>query len=75
MNNEKNTTSDSTELLNGLRILRDIGLRLTPEQPTHLMCDAGMAVSDLDPDTVRRVYFAMLQAAARAPLCGEASLH
>lgn len=75
MSKENNHTPHNADLFAGLRVLRDIGLRLTPEQPTTYMCDAGMAVSDLDPDTVRRVYYAMLQAAARAPLCGEASLH
>lgn len=75
MSKDTSTAAQNADLFQGLRVLRDIGLRLTPEQPTTTMCDAAMAVSDLDPDTVRRVYFAMLQAAAHSPLCGEASLH
>ena len=56
-------------------IFQSIGIRLVPERPTLAMCRAGSAVADLDADTVRRVYQAMLVVAADTSLHGDATLN
>ena len=61
--------------MNTLEILGEIGIRLVPEQPTPQMCKAGCAVGDLDPQTVQRVYNAMLIAAIDCRLHGDHSLN
>ena len=61
--------------MNTLEILSEIGIRLVPEQPTLQMCKAGCAVGDLDPQTVQRVYNAMLIAAIDCRLHGDHSLN
>jgi len=58
-----------------LEILSEIGIRLVPEKPTQLMCQAAASVSDLDPQTVIRVYNAMLVAASSGSLHGDHSLN
>jgi len=60
---------------NGLSVLEEIGIRLVPERPTDSMCKAGCMAADLDPQTVRRIYNAMLIAAIDCPLHGDQSLN
>jgi hypothetical protein len=59
----------------GLSLLQEVGIRLVPERPTRDMCRAGCAVGDVDPDTVRRIYNAMLTAAAECSLHGDNTLN
>lgn len=60
-----------------LKVLREIGIRLVPERPTRDMCEAGMAAggSEIDADTVRRIYSAMLIVAADCALHGDNTLN
>lgn len=63
------------EKVSALNILHEIGIRLVPEKPTADMCRAGSAIGDIDIDTVRRIYHAMLIAASGASLHGDHSLN
>lgn len=63
------------EKVSTLNILHEIGIRLVPESPTVDMCRAGSAIGEIDIDTVRRVYRAMLIAASGASLHGDHSLN
>ena len=65
----------SEDVFAGLKILSEIGIRLVPEHPTGLMCAAGISAGDVDIETVRRVYYAMLVAASHASLHGDAPLN
>jgi hypothetical protein len=56
-------------------LFQEIGIRLVPQRPTRDMCRAGCAAGDIDPETVRRVYNAMLVAAADACLHGDSTLN
>lgn len=58
-----------------LDVLMDIGIRLVPESPTLEMCRVGCIVGDVDPETVRRIYNAMLVAAEDCPLHGDNALN
>lgn len=56
-------------------LLMDIGIRLVPQSPTSEMCRVGCIVGDVDPETVRRIYNAMLVAAEDCPLHGDNALN
>lgn len=63
------------EKVSTLNILHEIGIRLVPEKPTADMCRVGSAIGEIDIETVRRVYHAMLIAASNASLHGDHSLN
>lgn len=70
-----NPDDHQEEKVTTLNILSEIGIRLVPERPTADMCRAGSAIGEIDLDTVRRVYHAMLVAASGASLHGDHSLN
>lgn len=63
------------EKISALNILHEIGIRLVPEKPTSAMCHIGSMIGDIDVETVRRVYHAMLVAASEASLHGDNPLN
>ena len=58
-----------------INILQAFGLRLVPELPTLDMCRAGSMIGEIDIDTTRRIYAAMLVIAADVRLHGDNQLH
>ncbi len=50
------------EALNVVTLVGEEGMVLVPTEPTDLMIRIGADVGDIDPDTVRRIYKAMLYA-------------
>lgn len=58
-----------------INLFHEIGIRLVPQSPTRDMCRAGAAAGDIDPETARRIYNAMLTVAADTTLHGDNPLH
>ncbi|GEM_PF-6240958 len=73
MSDYSDDTADETGegKISALNILHEIGIRLVPEKPTSAMCQVGSMIGDIDVETVRRVYHAMLVAASEASLHGD----
>ncbi len=57
----KNLLSDDLlESLNVLDLLREEGLKIVPAYPTPIMVQAGMQLTGLPEETVKKLYLAML---------------
>lgn len=68
-------SDQSNDSIENTRLFQEIGIRLVPQRPTMAMCRAGSAAGDIDLETVRRIYNAMLVIAADASLHGDNTLN
>jgi hypothetical protein len=71
MNDNANPKDKSGKLSQALSILEEIhaaGYAIVPTEPTPAIVQAGMSVSNLPPETIVRIYLAMIARAGDEPL-------